>query len=87
MNKIIFIDKGPRLQTRQTRAQGAPGVVRTERATQPVRSQLVCRWRVDPGTGRLSCAWSSQESEEQGSRRLRASRDQAANANAVLRAA
>lgn len=87
MNKIIFIDKGLRLQTRQTRAQSALGVVGTERMTRPVRPQLVCRWRVDPCSGRLSCSWVSQDAEEPSSRCSRASRDRAANGTAVLRAA
>lgn len=87
MNKIIFIDKGRHLRTRQILARGAFEVVRTERTTRQVRPQLVCKWRVDPCTGRLSCAWSLQDAEEPDSRRSRASHDPAANGPTVLRAA
>ncbi|CAA2143045.1 hypothetical protein HYPP_04046 [Hyphomicrobium sp. ghe19] len=80
MNKIIFIEKGRHLRMRQTLVQDAFEVSRT------VRTQLVCRWQVDPCTGRLSCAWSSQDAEEPGSRRLRVNHP-AANGPTVLRAA
>ncbi len=87
MNKIIFIDKDQHLRTRQILAQDAFEVVRTERTTRQARPQLVCKWSVDPCTGGLSCAWSSQDAEEPDSRRSRASDDPAANGPTVLRAA
>ena len=87
MNKIIFIDKGRHLQIRQTLIQDAFEVTRSGRTCRTVRSQLVCRWQVDPCTGRLSCAWKSEDAEEPGSRRLRANHHSAVNGPSVLRAA
>ncbi|MGO4686255.1 hypothetical protein [Hyphomicrobium sp. 2TAF46] len=86
MNKIIFIDKGRHLRMRQTLVQDAFEVSRTVHTARHMRPQLVCRWQVDPCTGRLFCAWTSEDAEEPGSRRLRVNHP-AANGPTVLRAA
>ena len=32
--------------------------------TRPARRRLLCRWRRDPRTGRLVCAWSGEDAED-----------------------
>ena len=46
-----------------TRRDIAFTLVLPERAakTRPARRRLLCRWRKDPRTGRLSCAWKDEE--------------------------
>ncbi len=46
-----------------TRRDIALRLVLSERAakTRPARRRLLCRWRQDPRTGRLVCAWNDED--------------------------
>ena len=64
MNKIIFIDTKRNLRAKSGFTGELRAFHRAPGATRPVHSALICLWRVDPDTGRVTASWSFEAVED-----------------------